>query len=123
MQKIEQSCNQTLEPSARELWFDDLNDEGFNNEDFEKGVTATRRSGGRYFPTLATLIDNCRPFYTARMEIEGYAQKQKDDQTSKRFFDGARHTNSSTAGTELINGLLSGKIKKSEAVFITIIDN
>ena len=116
MQQIEQSCNQTMMKSARELWFSDLNDEGFNDEDFNKGVTDARRSCGRYFPTLASLIDSCRPYYVARIEKEGYAQKQKDDETSKRFFDGARHSKSSQAGTDLINGLFAGTITKPEAI-------
>ena len=116
MQKLEQACNHTLPSAAIKLWYDDLKDEGFNSEDFKKGVTDTRRSCGRYFPTLSDLIEKCRPYYTARMEKEGYLQKNKDDETAKRFFEGKRYTENSQVGTDLVNGLFAGTTSKAEAV-------
>ena len=116
IEKLEMATGQKMLEQGKALWYSELKDEGFNTEDFQAGIKATRRGCGRYMPTVGTLIDNCRPYYTARMEREGYIQKNEDDETSKRFFEGIRHTESSKVGTELVNGLISGEITKTEAI-------
>lgn len=116
IKKLEMATGRTMLEAGKALYYSELKDEGFNTEDFQKGAKDTRRSCGNYMPGVGTLIDNIRPHYTARMEKEGYYQKQKDDETAKRFFEGIRHTETSQVGTELVNGLLSGDITKTEAI-------
>lgn len=112
MKKLEQSCSFDMTAAAVKMWLADLNDEGFNNEDFKKGITDTRRGCGRYFPTLGELIDKCRPYYTARMEKEGYFQRQKDEETSQRLFNSDL---ADTPGRRLFCDVVAGKFTKQEA--------
>jgi hypothetical protein len=112
MEKLERACNFDMTESAVKIWLADLNDEGFNDEDFRKGMTDTRRGAGRYFPTLATLIDNCRPYYTARMEREGYNNKRQDEEKSQRLFNSSL---ADTPGRKLFCDVLYGRISKQEA--------
>lgn len=114
--KLEAATNRTMLAAGKALWYTELKDEGFNTEDFQKGMRDTRRSCGSYLPGVGVLIENCRSHYTARMEKEGYHQKHKDDETAKRFFEGIRHTENSQVGTKLVNGLLSGDITKTKAI-------
>jgi hypothetical protein len=111
MDKLMQSCNYEIPQSGLVMWFNDLKDEGFNDEDFKKGITDTRRGCGRYFPTLGQLIDNCRPYYTARMEKEGYIQRGKDEETTKRLFNSDL---ADTPGRRLFLAAKAGNFNKKE---------
>lgn len=111
MKKLEQSCGFDMTEAAVKMWLADLKDEGFNDEDFKKGITDARRGCGRYFPTLATLIDNCRPYYTARMEKEGYIQRGKDEEITKRLFNSDL---ADTPGRRLFLAAKAGNFNKKE---------
>ncbi|MCK5610349.1 hypothetical protein KAR91_51225 [Candidatus Pacearchaeota archaeon] len=112
MTKLMQSCNYEMVQSGLVMWFNDLKEEGFNNDDFTKGIKVTRRSCGRFFPTLATLVDNCQPHYNARMEKEGYIQKQKDEETAKNLFSRDRDDN---PNRQLFLDVNSGRLSKKDA--------
>ena len=113
IEKMEQACGQTLLSAGKALWYQDLIDEGFNDEDFKKGITDTRRGAGRFFPTLATLIENCRLYYNARMEKEGYLNRRKDEDNAVRLFDNSL---ANTPGRKLFCDVLYGRITKEEAI-------
>lgn len=113
MTKLMQACNYEIPQSGLVMWFNDLKEEGFNDEDFTKGIRDTRRGCGRYLPTLGELIDKCRPYYTARMEKEGYFQRQEDEETSKRLFNSDL---ADTPGRRLFCDMVAGRLTKQEGV-------
>ena len=59
MQKLELSFNRSLPASARQLWFDDLSNEGLIDEDLRKGIK-TLRLNSRVFPSLSEVNQACQ---------------------------------------------------------------